>query len=143
MISAELNHNPYLLSTAVKFNGRDPKINSQIEKYEKLPLKDWVHLVPEIFYNEMNGYDFNLYFIGTKPDYEDVKRAFAARGISEENVRISHKNEIEDADTKSKEVDALVSWLKNTPNRKFDFEDFWQKTSEIFEGSYPYVMIRG
>lgn len=143
MISAELNHNPYLLSTAVKFNGQDPKINSQIEKYEKLPLKDWVHLVPEIFYNEMNGYDFNLYFIGTKPDYEDVKRAFAARGISEENVRISHKNEIEDADTKSKEVDALVSWLKNTPNRKFDFDDFWQKTSEIFEGSYPYVMIRG
>lgn len=24
MISAELNHNPYLLSTAVKFNGQDP-----------------------------------------------------------------------------------------------------------------------
>ena len=143
MISAELNHNPYLLSTAVKFNGQDPKINSQIEKYEKLPLKDWVHLVPEIFYNEMNGYDFNLYFIGTKPDYEDVKRAFAARGISEEDVRIFHKNEIEDADTKSKEIDELVSWLKNTPSRKFDFENFWQKTSEIFEGLYSYVMIRG
>ena len=39
MISAELNHNPYLLSTAVKFNGQDPKINSQIEKYEKIELK--------------------------------------------------------------------------------------------------------
>lgn len=42
MISAELNHNPYLLYTTVKFNGQAPKINSQIEKYEKLPLKDWV-----------------------------------------------------------------------------------------------------
>ena len=50
----------------------------------------------------MNGYDFNLYFIGTRPDYEEVKKAFADMGISEEYVRIFHKNEIEDADTKSK-----------------------------------------
>ena len=35
MISAELQHNPYLLETDVKFNGQSPKINSQIEKYEK------------------------------------------------------------------------------------------------------------
>ena len=143
MISSELNHNPYLLNTTVKFNGQAPKINSQIEKYEKLPLKDWVHLVPEIFYNEMNGYDFNLYFIGTRPDYEEVKKAFADMGISEEDVRIFHKNEIEDADTKSKEVDELVLWLKNTPNRKFDFKAFWENTSYIFEGSYPYILIRG
>lgn len=35
MANAELQHNPYLLETEVKFNGQDPKINSQIEKYEK------------------------------------------------------------------------------------------------------------
>lgn len=35
MTNAELQHNPYLLETEVKFNGQDPKINSQIEKYEK------------------------------------------------------------------------------------------------------------
>lgn len=143
LISAELSHNPYLLNTTVKFNGQAPKINSQIEKYEKLPLKDWVHLVPEIYYNEMNGYDFNLYFIGTRSDYEEIKKAFKAKGISEEDVRISYKNEIEDADTKSKEVDALVSWLKNTPNRKFDFDSFWRETADLFESSYPFIMIRG
>lgn len=143
MITAELNHNPYLLNTSVKFNGQDPKINSQIEKYEKLPLKDWVHLVPEIFYNEMNGYDFNLYFTGTKPDYEEIRAAFASQKISEDDVRLIHKNEIEDADTKSKKVDALVVWLKNTPNRKFDFDEFWGRTAELFEGSYPFILIRG
>ena len=143
MVSAELNHNPYLLNTTVKFNGQAPKINSQIEKYERLPLKDWVHLVPEIFYNEMNGYDFNLYFIGTKPDYEEVKKAFSDKEIMEDKVRISLKNEIEDADTKSKEVDELIAWLRNTLNRKFDFEEFWIRTSDVFEGSYPFVMIRG
>ena len=143
MISAELNHNPYLLKTLVKFNGQAPKINSQIEKYEKMPLKDWVHLVPDIFYNEMNGYEFNLYFIGTKPDYEEVRKAFIAKGINEQEVRLFHKNEIEDADKKSKEVDELVIWLKNNPNRKFDFKEFWRDTEELFEGSYPYIMIRG
>jgi flavodoxin len=143
LISAELSHNPYLLNTTVKFNGQAPKINSQIEKYEKLPLKDWVHLVPEIYYNEMNGYDFNLYFIGTKSDYEEIKKAFLVKGISEEDVRISHKNEIEDADTKSKEVDALISWLKNTPNCKFDFDAFWRETSDLFESSYPFILVRG
>lgn len=143
MISAELNHNPYLLKTTVKFNGQNPKINSQIEKYEKMPLKDWVHLVPEIYYSEMNGYDFNLYFIGTRSDYEEVKKAFADKGIKEKDVRIFHRNEIENADTKRKEVDELILWLKNTPNRKFDFDAFWRQTADVFEGSYPYIMIRG
>ena len=32
MVNAELQHNPYLLETEVKFNGQEPKINSQIEK---------------------------------------------------------------------------------------------------------------
>ena len=94
LISAELSHNPYLLNTTVKFNGQAPKINSQIEKYEKLPLKDWVHLVPEIYYNEMNGYDFNLYFIGTKSDYEEIKKAFLVKGISEEIGRASCRERV-------------------------------------------------
>ena len=40
MISAELQHNPYLLETEVKFNGQSPKINCQIEKYENKLLVD-------------------------------------------------------------------------------------------------------
>lgn len=55
MISAELDHNPYLLLTSVKFNGHKPRINSQIEKREHQPLQNWAHLVACIFYDEMNG----------------------------------------------------------------------------------------
>ena len=43
MNSAELNHNPYLLSTAVKLNGQDPKINSQIENVKRtVPRRPWI-----------------------------------------------------------------------------------------------------
>ena len=74
MISAELEHNPYLLETDVKFNGQSPKINSQIEKYENQLLSDWVKNVPKIFYDEMNGYDFEFFFSGTEYDFQKLIR---------------------------------------------------------------------
>lgn len=143
MIHAELTHNPYLLQTTVKFNGQAPKINSQIEKYENQTLKDWVHQVPKIFYDEMNGYDFDLNFTGTKPDFEEVKQAFSTAGVTQEQVRLFLKNELEDADTKSQEIDGLLHWLKEHPNRKFDLETFQASHADLLEGTYSYIIIRG
>lgn len=143
MIYAELDHNPYIPDTTVKFNGKSPKINSQIEKYYKLPLKDWVHKVPEIFYNEMNGYGFDLLFIGRDSDYEEVCHAFSSAGVSEDDVRVIHKHKLEDAETKSSRIDDLISWLKDVPNRRFDFASFWEIHSDLFESTYPYIIIGG
>lgn len=141
MIKAELIHNPYLLSTEVRFNEQEPKINCQIEKYENMPLKDWVDKVPGIFYDEMNGYDFDFYFTGTVSDFNEVKAAFKAAGVNEKQVRLFHKNEIEDSETKSAEIDALLEWLKQHPNRKFNYDEFLERNKELFEGSYPYIII--
>ena len=141
MIKAELIHNPYLLSTEVRFNEQEPKINCQIEKYENMPLKDWVDKVPDIFYDKMNGYDFDLYCTGTVPDFNEIKAAFEAAGVSPKQVRLFHKNEIEDSETKSAEIDALLEWLKQHPNRKFNYDEFLQRNEELFEGSYPYILI--
>ena len=69
MIHAELIHNPYLLQTSVSFNGQPPRINSQVEKYEHTMLKEWIDRIPQIFYDEMNGYDFDFNFVGTKSDF--------------------------------------------------------------------------
>lgn len=143
MISAELNHNPYLLLTSVKFNGQKPRINSQIEKYEHQPLQNWAHLVPGIFYDEMNGYDFDLFFVGTVQDFEEIKSSFLASGVSEEEVRLIHKNEIEDVYTKNQEVESLIRWLRENMNRRFDFEAFWNEHAELFEGTYPYIVLGG
>lgn len=143
MINAELTHNPYLLQTSVKFNGHAPRINSQIEKYEDKILTDWVAKIPGIFYDEMNGYDFDLYFIGTKSDFEEVRNTFLEAGISEDLVRLFHKNELEDAETKSHEIDVLLTWLRENPNRKFDLESFMTDHAELFEGAYPFIIIRG
>lgn len=143
MIKAELSHNPYLLITKAAFNGQAPRINSQIEKYYKLPLRDWVHKVPEIFYDEMNGYDFEFYFTGTAADYIEITKAFRRNGADRDKVRLFHRNEIENPDIKSEEIDALIKWMRQNPNRKFNFEHFWKVNSEIFENSYPYIIIGG
>lgn len=142
MICAELNHNPYLLTTEVKFNGQSPHVNSQIEKYQKCTLKDWVNKIPSIFYDEMNGFDFDLLFWGTLADFDEVKRAFANVGVSETDVRLIHQNELEDADAKSSEIDALLTWLQETPNRKFDYQEFRSEYANLFDTAYPYVLIR-
>lgn len=143
MVKAELVHNPYLLLTKAEFNGQEPRINSQIEKYETRPLKDWVHKVPEIFYNEMNGYDFDFYFTGTKPDFEAVREAFVNAGVTPDQVRLFHKNELEDADCKSEEIGRLISWLQEHPDRRFDFEEFRARNPELFDRTCPLVILNG
>lgn len=143
MVSAELAHNPYLLITEVRFNGKPPRINSQIEKHRGKPLKDWVSLVPDIFYQEMNGYDFDLYFMGTKSDFNEVQEAFLAAGVSQKEVRLFHKRELEDPEKKDLEITALLQWMQQHPNRKFDAERFQEQTRELFEGKYPYVILHG
>ena len=143
MVAAELRHNPYLLQTTVRFNGQEPRINSQVEKYESRTLQDWMEKIPGIFYDEMNGYDFDLYFTGTAADFADLKKAFTMAGVSEEQVRLIHKNELEGTETKGHEIDALTRWLRETPNRKFDAVGFFEKNGELFESKFPYIVIGG
>ena len=94
MANAELQYNPYLLETEVKFNGQDPKINSQIEKYEKQLLADWVREVPKMFYDEMNGYDFDLFFSGTEYDFQKLQQTLISLGVTHDQVRLIMRNEL-------------------------------------------------
>ena len=143
VIHAELSHNPYLLQTHVKFNGLSPRINSQVEKYDNIALNDWIEKVPMIFHDEMNGYNFDLYFTGTSSDFANLRATFARAGISEGEVRLFHKNELEEAETKSRAIDVLIQWLRDNKNRRFDFAEFHERYFDLFEGAYPYMIING
>ena len=95
MVKAELIYNPYLLQTEVRFNGNPPRINSLVEKYQNEKLQTWVGKVPSIFYDEMNGYDFELDFSGTELDFEEVKKSFLNAGVKHDRVQIFHKGELD------------------------------------------------
>lgn len=143
MISVELQNNPYLLETHVRFNGQRPKINCQIEKYENQLLSDWVSNVPQIFYDEMNGYDFDLIFSGTEYDFQKLNQAFAANDVTPEQVRLIMRNELEDAEVKSDEINKMLEWLRSERNRQFDFDVFYNANKELFEETFSCVLIRG
>ena len=143
MVNAELQHNPYLLETEVKFNGQEPKINSQIEKYENKLLADWVRDVPRMFYDEMNGYDFDLFFSGTEYDFQKLQQTFISMGVTPDQVRLIMRNELEDAEIKSNEIRNLIEWLKENRNRQFDFDDFYDANRGLFEETFSCIVIRG
>lgn len=159
MVSAELQHNPYLLETAARFNGRSPKVNSAIERFEGRSLVKWVDEVPDTFRDEMNGLDFDLYFTGTDADYQKVLNAFLDQGIdafdatgseierssnkrmSSNSVRLFHKESLEDVSTKRGEISELLEWFSTHRNRRFDRDQFIAAHSEALDGSVPYIIV--
>lgn len=143
MINAELSYNPYLKETEIRFNGQPPRVNSLVEKYQNMNLQSWISRVPKIFYDEMNGYYFELDFTGTQLDFEALCNTFRKAGITNEIVPIVHKELIGDRITKQKEVEALLNWLESNPNARFDYDAFRAENSELFDGSYSYVYLHG
>ena len=142
-ITAELKHNPYLLQTEVRFNGESPRKNSKVRKFEGVPLRDWVDQIPKIFYQEMNGYDFDLKFTGTESGFQTLCSAFCNAGVSEKAVRLIHKNMYEDTDQKCAELVELLDWLHDHPNRRFDDTDFRDRHEELLAEKYPLIVIGG
>ena len=134
MINAELSYNPYLMETDIRFNGQPPRINSLVEKYQNMSLQSWISRIPKIFYDEMNGYYFELEFTGTKLDYEALCNTFRRAGITKEIVPIVHRQCLEDRITKQNEMEALLGWLGDNPNNRFDYDGFRAENSELFDG---------
>lgn len=159
MVSAELIHNPYLLETVARFNGREPKVNSAIEKFEGHPLVEWADEVPRTFCDELNGLDFDLSFVGTDADYKRVLKAFADQDIgvfdassgidraptslsaNGYDVRMSHAGSFEDVATKRNEIRSLLTWLDLHRNRWFDYDEFVGSNSETLDASVPYIIV--
>ena len=109
MVKVEMKYNPYLLKTEIWFNGNAPRINSRVEKYLNRPLREWVNEVPEIFYDEMNGYDFDLDFSGTEMDFNQLKCVFQNAGVSDKSVRLNLKNTLNNRTDKIEKLDVLLS----------------------------------
>ena len=143
MVHADLIYNPYLLETEVRFNGNPPRINSLVEKYQGEKLQTWVNAIPSIFYDEMNGYDFELDFSGTELDFEELKKSFAKAGVGKDLVQLFHKGEIQSRHDKLLAIDGFLKWLEETPNRKFDEGAFRESNRDLFERTGSIVVIGG
>lgn len=143
MVKTELNYNPYLLETSVKFNGNEPKINSMVEKYISGRLEDWISTLPDIFYNEMNGWDFDVDFSGTKTDFESLQSAFNKADKGKGSVSLFHKNELESVEQKKQRIANLLSWFEGNRNRKFDYSSFLETNASLIDDKYSLIVVQG
>lgn len=141
MVKVNIDYNPYIMDFKVKFNGKEPRINSLVEKYEMIPLQEWVGLVPEILYNEMNGYDFDLEFVGTKLDYDDLVTALKRARVTEDDVRCIHKRELDSRQDTLKDTIDLTSWLKDNRNHRFDFDTFVIENNDKLDNNQSIIII--
>ena len=143
MVKAALSYNPYLQETQIRFNGQAPRINSHVEKYLDKKLQTWIHELPLIFRDEMNGYDFELEFTGTKLDYEELKRSFSNAGVSDAQVHIFHKNELDERDVKLEKIDQLLNWLDETSNRRYNIKTVRSENYDLLDADYEYIILHG
>ena len=144
MVKVELSYNPYLMETKVMFDGRKPRINSRVEKYYNAKLQDWINEIPQIFYEEMNGYGFEVEFSGTKMDFEQLKKTFTDAGILEDQVLLFQKNEIESREKKVDELDQLLDWLATEKNNGlFDTKEFLAEHGEKLNEEYTFITVNG
>lgn len=142
MVKAELDYNPYLFETTIHFNGKKPKINSLVEQYENGFLEDWVKDLPDIFYGEMNGYNFELDFSGTDLDFEEIKKSLNQSGVSERQVYLFHKGDLADRDTKIAQIKELLSWLDKHKNHMFDNESFHTNNEKLIDTSFLLKIVQ-
>jgi len=143
MVKAELSYNPYLQKTEIRFNGQSPRINSHVEKYLDKKLQTWIHKLPYIFRDEMNGYDFELEFTGTRLDYEELKKSFSNAGVSDAQVHIFHKNELDERDVKLEKIDQLLNWLDETSNRRYSIKTVRSENYDLLDADYEYIILHG
>lgn len=141
MVKVELKYNPYVLETKVYFNGQLPKINSQIEKFENKRLFVWSDKLLDILYSEMNGYDFDLDFSGTKADYEKIKYLIEKNHLNSE-IRLNFVNRLEEAAKKCRCFKEMITWLKRSAIEEFHFPEFWEINQEyMIENNLLYVLV--
>lgn len=107
-----ITYNPYLVKTTITIDGQKPKQNSSLNA-SNTRLQDWVDKLPEILINEYCDNTYEIHFVGTQVDYEDIKTSFAPFN-SRINVKFDFVKKADPADME-KTVDEIFNEIKAGP----------------------------
>lgn len=144
-VVVNLDYNPYTLETRLTLNEKKPRVNCFIEKYTDQILQNWVSQLPNLLYNEMNGYGFGLEFEGTTLEYEAIKKALKDANVKDtpEGVKPFHKRTRESRMEKLAKVEELFDWLEANPNERFNFDETFGPKEYAVQEAYSCIVIDG
>ena len=75
MKSISIKYNPYTVTSQFSIDSKSPKTDSKLN-VGKSRLQEWADLLPEWLKTEFNDNKFEIEFIGTDTDFEDLKAGF-------------------------------------------------------------------
>lgn len=110
----EIKYNPYLIKTEISIDGKPLKKNSNLNVDNKR-IQEWVDKLPSILHKECRDENFNVLFIGTLNDYEDVKTSFESYK-KQENINVSFDfQKKDDVDDIERKIDDIFRDIQNGP----------------------------
>ena len=136
-----LKYNPYIKETEVTFNGKSPGLNCLVENYRESFLQEWLTRLPDIFRNEMNGYDFDIDFIGTKLDFKNLTKTFKDAGEKYKCIHLFHKEALDDRKTKAKKLEDFYKWVESNSNKLFDMKPMLDKLAALAQAPIECLFI--
>lgn len=110
MKKISIKYNPYLITTQILVEGKEQRNNSSLH-FEKQRLQEWADKLPDLLVTECKDKNFQIDFIGTSTDFEDLKLAFDMRKESID-CSFTHQPTLEIAKVEA-EVDRIFSAIQD------------------------------
>ena len=142
-----IKYNPYLVTTEVLIDGKEPPQNSELH-HPQQRLQDWVDELPDILVKESNSERIQLTFHGTSMDFDDIEDVFGMKNIEKKGLRkerfeIIHEQGYEPADQEEKLI-ILYEEIKRKLSDDAQLEDaFAAFQSSVFEVAVVATMSAG
>lgn len=146
MKTVTIKYNPYNIQTEILIDGRAPKDNSKLH-FGKLRLQEWAEEIPDILVKECSDREFEIHFIGTPTDYNDLKEGFKSKS---DIVSVSNWNRDEnvpDVSSVEDEVDKIFVEIQKGPVKSLKDADiveaFKKAKNQEFEINVVATMSSG
>ncbi|MBP9993674.1 MAG: dynamin family protein [bacterium] len=134
MKNISIKYNPYTVTSQFSIDGKSPKTDSKLN-VGKSRLQEWADLLPEWLKTEFNDNKFEIEFIGTDTDFEDLKAgfennkagvnatfAFSRKPCVEEAEQTIDKifKDIQNGPVEELKSDAILKAFKKAKNSQFE-----------------------
>ena len=145
MSKVKITYNPFKLETAIWIEGELVRENSVLNVGPKR-LQEWVENLPTYLYEECNENEFDLEFVGTKMDLEDVEEVVEKAKSEGITIHLTHIP-VRELDHMEKRIEDIFQELIEGPIDELKTEDlkasFQQALNDEFEITVVATMSAG
>lgn len=145
MAKVYIKYNPYKLDTTVLIDGVAVAENSELNVGSKR-LQEWVEKLPSLLKDECNENYFELDFLGTSMDFEDVQESVNKSNELGIHFNLNHLP-VKEAENKELAIEEIFDDIINGPIKELKSKDlvnaFKEASSDEFEITVVATMSAG